>query len=49
MSALEVTATGAAADAVSRHVPDLVADKVASRLFGRDATLWGEDAEPEAG
>ncbi|MGZ5417816.1 MAG: glucose-6-phosphate isomerase [Nocardioides sp.] len=49
MSALEVTATGAAADAVSRHVPELVADKVASRLFGRDATLWGEAAESEAG
>ncbi len=49
MSALEVTATGAAADAVSRHVPELVADKVASRLFGRDASLWGEAAEPEAG
>ena len=48
MTALEVTATGAAADAVSRHVPVLVEDLVASRLFGRDATLWGEAAEPEA-
>ena len=33
MSALEVTATGAAADAVSRHVPELVGEKFASRLF----------------
>ena len=48
MSALEVSATGAAAEAVGRHVPDLVADRVASRLFDRDATLWGEAAEPEA-
>jgi glucose-6-phosphate isomerase len=49
VSALEVTATGAAADAVSRHVPELVGDKFASRLFDRDATLWGAAAEPEAG
>jgi glucose-6-phosphate isomerase len=48
VSALEVSATGAAADAVGRHVPPLVADRVASRLFDRDATLWGEAAEPEA-
>jgi glucose-6-phosphate isomerase len=46
--ALEVAATGAAADAVSTHVPQLVADRFASRLFARDATLWGPDAEPEA-
>ncbi|HEX4976470.1 MAG TPA: glucose-6-phosphate isomerase [Nocardioides sp.] len=48
MSALEVSATGAAADAVARHVPALVEDRVASRLFDRDPTLWGEAAEPEA-
>ncbi len=48
MSALEVTATGAAAAAVSRHVPALVGDRFASRLFDRDATLWGEAAEPES-
>ncbi|HSV39568.1 MAG TPA: glucose-6-phosphate isomerase [Nocardioidaceae bacterium] len=46
--ALEVTATGAAADAISRHVPALVADRFASRLFEKDPTLWGPDAEPEA-
>ena len=46
--ALEVAATGAAADAVTRHVPGLVAEKFASRLFDQDATLWGADAEPEA-
>jgi glucose-6-phosphate isomerase len=45
---LEVTASGDAADAVRRHVPGLVDDHVASRLFGQDASLWGQDAEEEA-
>jgi glucose-6-phosphate isomerase len=49
MTALSVIASGAAADAIERHVPELVRDAVASRLFARDATLWGPDAEPEAG
>lgn len=48
MTALSVSASGAAADAVTRHVPDLVRDSVASRLFAKDATLWGPDAESEA-
>ncbi len=48
MSSLEVSATGAAADAINKHVPTLVSDGVAGRLFGRDATMWGEAAEPEA-
>lgn len=48
MSTLEVTATGAAADAVSTRVPALVADAFASRLFRRDHTLWGAPAEEEA-
>ncbi len=46
--ALEVAATGAAADAVQSHVPSLVADRFAGRLFAKDPTLWGPDAEPEA-
>ncbi len=46
--ALEVTATGAAADAVAEHVPGLVKEQFASRLFDRDARLWGPDAESEA-
>jgi glucose-6-phosphate isomerase len=46
--ALEVAATGAAADAIGNHVPSLVADKFASKLFAQDATLWGSDAEAEA-
>ncbi|MGL4745644.1 MAG: glucose-6-phosphate isomerase [Dermatophilaceae bacterium] len=48
MSALDVTATGPAADAVAAHVPRLVGDRFASRLFAKDATLWGPDAEAEA-
>ncbi|MFL6135086.1 MAG: glucose-6-phosphate isomerase [Nocardioidaceae bacterium] len=46
--ALEVAATGAAADAIGNHVPTLVADKFASKLFAQDATLWGAEAESEA-
>ena len=45
---LEIVATGAAAEAVARHVPRLVDESFASRLFAEDATLWGPDAEPEA-
>jgi glucose-6-phosphate isomerase len=45
---VEVSATGAAAEAVGRHVPALVADSVASRLSAQDATLWGAAAEEEA-
>ena len=45
---LEVSASGAAAEAVERHLPGLVEDKVASRLFAQDATLWGPEAESEA-
>ncbi len=48
MSTLAVAATGAAADAVAKHVPELVADRVASRLFAKDHTLWGEAAEAES-
>ncbi|HYN28416.1 MAG TPA: glucose-6-phosphate isomerase [Dermatophilaceae bacterium] len=48
MSTLDVTAHGAAADAVSARVPDLVDERFASRLFDRDATLWGRAAESES-
>ncbi|KGN38770.1 glucose-6-phosphate isomerase [Knoellia subterranea] len=48
MSSLEVTARGAAADAIGNHVPDLVRDEVASKLFAQDATLWGKAAEEES-
>lgn len=46
--ALGVLASGPAADAVARHVPQLVADHFASRLFVKDPTLWGPDAESES-
>ncbi|HET8718435.1 MAG TPA: glucose-6-phosphate isomerase [Nocardioidaceae bacterium] len=47
--ALEVAATGAAAEAVRALVPGLVEDRFASRLFAGEANLWGADAEDEAG
>jgi glucose-6-phosphate isomerase len=46
--ALGVLASGPAADAVNRHVPKLVADRFASRLFAKDPTLWGSEAESES-
>jgi glucose-6-phosphate isomerase len=46
--ALEVAATGAAAEAVAGWVPRLVEERFASRLFHKDATLWGEAAQDEA-
>ena len=46
--ALGVLASGPAADAVTQHVPQLVADRFASRLFLKDPTLWGPDAESES-
>jgi glucose-6-phosphate isomerase len=46
--ALEVAATGAAAEGVTTWVPRLVEERFASRLFAKDATLWGEAAEVEA-
>jgi glucose-6-phosphate isomerase len=46
--ALGVLASGPAADAVTRHVPQLVADGFASRLFAKDPTLWGPSAESES-
>jgi glucose-6-phosphate isomerase len=47
-AALGVLASGPAADAVARHVPQLVADRFASRLFAKDASLWGPAAESES-
>jgi len=46
--ALGVLASGPAADAVTRHVPQLVAEGFASRLFAKDPTLWGPDAVSES-
>jgi glucose-6-phosphate isomerase len=47
-SVLEVSAAGAAADAVAAHVPQLVDDGVASAISRQDPTLWGEAARSEA-
>jgi glucose-6-phosphate isomerase len=44
----DITVSGAAAEAVDRVVPQLVADLVASRIAGQDPSLWGPDAEDEA-
>src|SRR5690606_12270715 len=43
-----IAATGAAADAVARVVPQLVADGVAGAITSQDATLWGPAAEAES-
>ena len=48
MTALTVEALGAAAQAVERHLPGLVEERFASRLFAQDAQLWGPDAQEEA-
>ena len=45
----DITVSGAAAEAVDRIVPQLVSDLVASRISDQDPTLWGSDAEAEAG
>lgn len=46
--ALEVAATGAAAQAVTSWVRRLVEERFASRLFDKDPTLWGDAAKEEA-
>ncbi|NUL47141.1 glucose-6-phosphate isomerase [Cellulosimicrobium funkei] len=48
MSSLGLQATGDALAAIDRHVPALVAERVASRLAAQDPTLWGPDAEEES-
>ena len=48
MTALSVSASGPAADAIATAVPQLVEAKFASKLFAKDATLWGEAAESES-
>ncbi|HEV7742195.1 MAG TPA: glucose-6-phosphate isomerase, partial [Pseudolysinimonas sp.] len=43
-----VVATGAAADAVARLVPQLVSEGVAGGITSHDASLWGSAAEEES-
>lgn len=45
---ITVSTSGAASDAVRAHLTALVDDRVASRLFEKDPTLWGEAAEDES-
>lgn len=45
---LKVSHKGKVTEAVTKYVPELVKDRVASRLFARDRTLWGKDAEAES-
>lgn len=45
---VEVSATGAAAEAVHALVPQLLEDRVASRLAAQDTTLWGEEVAGQA-
>ena len=48
MSTLSYDATGAARQAHEQHLPALLEDRVATRIFAKDHTLWGPDAEQEA-
>jgi|694.fasta_scaffold41048_5 glucose-6-phosphate isomerase len=45
---LEVATRGASAAAVELAVPQLVREKIASRIFAKDHTIWGKDAEAES-
>ncbi|MFD1210500.1 glucose-6-phosphate isomerase [Arthrobacter sp. GCM10027362] len=48
MRTLTYAASGAAQHAIAQHITTLVDDKVATRIFAKDYTLWGADAEPES-
>jgi glucose-6-phosphate isomerase len=48
MSTLSYDATGAAQQALEQHLPVLVEDRIATRIFAKDHTLWGPDAEAES-
>lgn len=48
MATLFVNASGAAAEAIERAMPELVQEHVASRIMAKDSTLWGPESESEA-
>jgi glucose-6-phosphate isomerase len=48
VTALSVSASGPAADAIATAVPQLVEAQFASKLFAKDPTLWGSAAESES-
>jgi glucose-6-phosphate isomerase len=45
---LKVSTRGASESAVELFVPVLVREKIASRIFAKDHTIWGKDAEAES-
>jgi glucose-6-phosphate isomerase len=45
---LKVSHSGLVSEAVAEFVPELVSQKIASRIFAKDHTLWGKDAESES-
>lgn len=49
MASLSLKASGAAREAIEAHLPQLAAERIASRISAKDATLWGSEAEAEAG
>lgn len=48
MTSLGFAASGAALDADTAHVAELVSAKIASGIFEKNSTLWGPAAEAEA-
>lgn len=48
MATLFVNASGAAAEAIERAIPELVEEQVASRIMAKDASLWGPESKSEA-
>ena len=45
---LVVATSGASFAAVEQVVPELVSQKIASRIFAKDHTIWGKEAEAES-
>lgn len=48
MSTISYDASGAAQQAIAQHIDGLVEEKIATRIFTKDHTLWGPDAESES-
>ena len=48
MSTISFDASGAAQQAIAQHIDSLVEERIATRIFAKDHTLWGPDAESES-
>ena len=48
MSTISFDASGAAQEAITQHIDSLVEEKIATRIFAKDHTLWGPEAESES-